>query len=404
MTTIRKFLLLLVSVAGITLAGCGDGPFKIPGTTTSDERDGDDHADSTRRATEIRLPSTTPGTIEVPHDTDNFRFQLRSSTTLVVHADDVDDEIGSGILLNCQLLGPNDLEDNDCSSGRSRYLTRTVVPGASPGSYYVIVSSAFPELDRTGDYELRVWEDDHGDTEQTATTIRLPSITEGEVDFRLDYDYFRFQLQSAAKLVVTTTGSTNTEGWLTGPNISEGRDTGGSHFNFGIVVPRASPGTYYVSVDGHDESTGEYELHVRAEEPEEPGGGSDSYGDYDGAVILCSYNFETRVWSLEGWLTANRDLLDVRIHGCVRPLTDTSDVCDTTNRHFLGETDLGDMSTGRRISWKISGRPAFPDELSFGTSRCWGTVTYDFPSNRTNASYRHSLKETKATMIGKPRN
>ena len=104
--------------------------------------------------------------------------------------------------------------------------------------------------------------DDHGDTEATATRIRVPSTTEGELETAGDVDYFRFRLLSTGRLAVHTTGTTDTVGVLTGPNGLRVSNDDSGDTNFRIVVAEALAGDYHVAVSGYRTSTGLYELHT----------------------------------------------------------------------------------------------------------------------------------------------
>ena len=106
--------------------------------------------------------------------------------------------------------------------------------------------------------------DDHGDTEGTATAVRLPSTTSGELETAGDVDYFSFELESSGTLTVYTTGPTDTVGVVTSPSgLRQEDDDSGDDRNFSIVVSGASPGTYYVAVRGYGGSSlGGYELHT----------------------------------------------------------------------------------------------------------------------------------------------
>ena len=105
--------------------------------------------------------------------------------------------------------------------------------------------------------------DDHGDSEDTATAVRVPSATEGELETPGDVDYFHFRLRSTGRLAVRTTGTTDTVGVLTGPDgLRATNDDSGENTNFRIVVAEALPGDYHVAVGGYATSTGRYELHV----------------------------------------------------------------------------------------------------------------------------------------------
>ena len=134
--------------------------------------------------------------------------------------------------------------------------------------------------------------DDHGDTEGAATTIGVPSTTDGELETAGDVDYFRFQLGSSEVLTVHTTGTIDTVGVLTGPNgLQESNDDAGDGRNFSIMVEDAPPGDYYVAVRGYGSGTGLYELHVTTSLPGFDGINPDQVGDEFGQSSTTGRSF-----------------------------------------------------------------------------------------------------------------
>ena len=349
-------------------------------------RQADDHGDTQQTATVIRLPSTTQGRINPGNDVDYFRLQVRSAGTLTVYTTGAVDTIG-------QLFRPSGGGTDDDDSGS--LLNFRIAAVVSPGVHHVRVSSFRSSV---GAYALEVrfsagQGDDHGDTQQTATVVRLPSTTRGELEVSDDADFFRFELRSPATLTVYTTGSTDTVGSLQGPGLGVGSrvesdDDGGSGDNFRIVMSGALPGTYYVGVTGFFSfSVGDYELHVRAEDP----GGSGTTDNIDFEVTGCRYDSTTEQWTVNGFLTANRDILNATVAACVRPRDVARNRCDMANRHFVGETELGNISTGQTRLWSASGRSSVisdPDTLV----SCSARVVYDFGSSPTKAGFRHSFE------------
>ena len=105
--------------------------------------------------------------------------------------------------------------------------------------------------------------DDHGNTRTTATVVRAPSSTRGNIELNGDKDYFRVNLSQAGRLQVRTTGSTDTYGTLfRGSTVVARNDDGGAGTNFQITVPQAQRGVYYIEVRGYQTRTGPYTLWV----------------------------------------------------------------------------------------------------------------------------------------------
>ena len=111
---------------------------------------------------------------------------------------------------------------------------------------------------------LRVAGDDHGDTIDAATSVSVPSTTDGELEVGGDKDYFRFEVAAAGTLTVETAGSTDTFGTLFDSDETnlETDDDDGPGRNFKIEREVAA-GTHFVEVRGFSSGiTGTYELSV----------------------------------------------------------------------------------------------------------------------------------------------
>ena len=211
--------------------------------------------------------------------------------------------------------------------------------------------------------------DDHGNTEETATPVRVPSTTSGELETAGDADYFSFELESSGTLTVYTTGTTDTVGVLTGSNgLRETNDDSGSGSNFRIVVEDASPGRYYVEVSGYATRTGRYEVHVTLEE-----------GSASGSTLPV------------GWQNADEN-------GCYRIPADQT--CLTLTREWSPSlfepgnnfrSSLRNACGGRIIAHAHNEAPGFGDGIhsgfigiSSGATRSWGTTAGKSPTGRTS--------------------
>ena len=292
--TSRRIHIAPIWCALLLLAACGgDGPAPTtpapspappPAPPPPAPPPGDDHGDTEATATAVSIPSTTNGEIDEPidltdesGDLDLFRFQLNSSGMwLTVHTSGSTDTIGA-------LAGPNDLEAADDDSGEGENF-RIVVGDAPAGTYYIGVAGW-----AAGRYALHVTAsrtppaDDHGNSQSSATAVRVPSTTSGDLEHLSDADHFRFRLDSpVARLLVYTTGSADTAGVLSGPNgLRLEDDDSGEFLNFRFAVRDAPAGTYYVAVEPaqFDSSSplGEYALHVE----EAP---ADDHGDTEASA------------------------------------------------------------------------------------------------------------------------
>ncbi|MBL9132152.1 MAG: DVUA0089 family protein [Verrucomicrobiaceae bacterium] len=115
--------------------------------------------------------------------------------------------------------------------------------------------------------------DDHGDTIATATSVAIPSTTNGAVQRAGDLDVFRFVTTSTLEITATTTGSTDTFGDLlnsSGSLITSNDDANGS-LNFRIVST-LNAGTYFIRVRHYSSSStsGSYQLVLSSRVPAAP--------------------------------------------------------------------------------------------------------------------------------------
>lgn len=123
---------------------------------------------------------------------------------------------------------------------------------------------------RTSPYEFAVRGsasfpvDDHGNTMAAATAVRRPSQTAGNLETSGDVDFFRFTLTASATVVIQTSSSIDTYGYLynASGSLLAYDDDAGAGYNF--YISRTLPaGTYYLRVKGYSTSTvGAYTLRV----------------------------------------------------------------------------------------------------------------------------------------------
>ena len=106
-------------------------------------------------------------------------------------------------------------------------------------------------------------DDDHGDTQATATAVGVPSATAGRLETDTDNDYFRLEVRGSGTLKVYTESSIDTVGELIrgGSVDTDTDDDSGAGSNFRIEA-EVTAGTYYVRVGGFGSEIGDYTLHV----------------------------------------------------------------------------------------------------------------------------------------------
>ena len=131
---------------------------------------------------------------------------------------------------------------------------------------YIVVVVGSP-----GDYtihtEFTPHDDDHGGSVGTATDLPLNGELSGTIDPATDIDYFRLNVTEGGILTVyaMATGSTHTFGSLydgEGNRLATGHyRIGGTTLNFRIER-EVDAGTYFVSVEGYVDYTGDYTIHA----------------------------------------------------------------------------------------------------------------------------------------------
>ena len=97
-----------------------------------------------------------------------------------------------------------------------------------------------------------------------ATEVSLGSSISGSLS-EGDVDYFFIEMSSAGLLVATTTGSTNTYGYIldSSGNVLDRDNYSGTGSNFHVSAS-VSSGTYYIVVEGDESATGDYTLEVQS--------------------------------------------------------------------------------------------------------------------------------------------
>ena len=130
---------------------------------------------------------------------------------------------------------------------------------------YPVSSDGF-EFDDISLSVTGVSSDDHGGTLATATPVILGATTNGRIETSGDQDFFKLVLPSATKLMVFTTGATDTVGAIynsVGTLITSNDDYDISSLGFNFFLSTDLPaGTYYISTRGYGTTTGSYVLNL----------------------------------------------------------------------------------------------------------------------------------------------
>ena len=189
--------------AGISHSNSATGFYTLNVWFGPDGRD-DDHGDTLATATTVALASATAGALESALDVDAFRFDLPSLGTLRVWTSGNTDTRGSLRGVEGNVYSYDQVTDDDSGAGGNFLIEETL--GSGP---YAVEVHGFRSA-TTGSYDLHVsfepMPDDHGDAEQDATAIALPSTTKGLIDAPYDEDYFRATLLEPGTLAVDIEG------------------------------------------------------------------------------------------------------------------------------------------------------------------------------------------------------
>ena len=220
--------------------------------------------------------------------------------------------------------------------------------------------------------------DDHGDTRADATALRIAKSVPGVIEAGDDADFFQVEVAKAVELVVFTTGSLNTEGVLLdseGAELARDDDSGKTG-NFRIAYP-ATPGTYYVRVEGSGTNVGSYSVWAqRGEGLEEPVTPADvpqptidDHGDRPGnATVLLTGRSVTG--AIETWDDIDVFRVDVTRPGTLIVHTmgslDTVGALQDGGGTILAANDDGEQDTNFRIAHPVSPGTYYIAVTSFG--------------------------------------
>ncbi|MCB4743944.1 MAG: PPC domain-containing protein, partial [Sulfurovum sp.] len=215
----------------------------------------DDHGSDRSTAARIDLNSTTSGSLEVAGDVDWFKIVIPSGGgILTVSTTGSTDTIGE--LLDAS---GNEIARNDNNGTDNNF---KILRSVAAGTYYVKVKHH--STSSIGSYALvSHFVPDQGNTANTAALINPNSTAIGSIEVAGDKDWFKIVVPTAGTLVINTTGSTDTEGFLyddTNGTPLVYDDNNGTDNNFRISR-FITAGTYYVEVKHHRSvSTGHYTL------------------------------------------------------------------------------------------------------------------------------------------------
>ena len=276
------------------------------GGDATEQLERDDHGNSEKDPTDIRVGTDVRGTLDYDDDIDYFRFQAEQgeSYQIDVALGTLDDSIVYLYDADGSLLDSND-DDGGTSASRLYW------KAPSNGVYYVAVTGFYGVGTYTLTVSLSDLVDDHANSEERATEIRVGEEVRGAVGSRDDIDYFHFKaLRGQIYRIYVARGTLDdsavylhdTDGSFLGGSV----DRGGP-FADGLYWEAPSNGERYVNVTGVF-GIGSYTLTVSIADPIDDHGnsggrateiaglvdeeGADVRGavDYDGDIDYFRFN------------------------------------------------------------------------------------------------------------------
>jgi hypothetical protein len=220
----------------------------------------DDYGNSMETAAQVNLNESISGSIENQGDIDFFKVIVAKHSQLDVSTTGTTDTFGE--LLN---EAGSSLISNDDSGGLKNFSFQFEV---FPGTYYITVKDFYPE--RTGQYTIvtRITdfpEDDYGNDSGAAAEININKTIQGEIQYKKDIDFFKFNIEQKYQLNISSEGATDTFGILYDANgqVLASNDDDGVDKNFQIVSS-LEPGTYFIAVKHcYEDRLGQYSLSIK---------------------------------------------------------------------------------------------------------------------------------------------
>lgn len=241
--------------------------------------------------------STTQGNVNVNicDEDDNCTLLVDSIKVRMDNGTSEGGSSGAGLRIYNQDV--NDTLFVGVLSGSDQECENSVVYFAEFRHFYDFITTWFDPITSPPESD-----DDHGDSTATATLIRLISTTEGEIEDAGDVDFFEVVVDRRGTIQVFTSGSLDTVGQLTSDELSVDitDDDSGDSLNF-LLTSDVEPGTYYIRVEGYDDSTGNYTLHVEFDE-------NDDHGDTRLSATTVSSSARAWKFSTVGNLEISTDI------------------------------------------------------------------------------------------------
>ena len=178
--------MVFVSVSGED--GTGDYSFFVQPVRLQD-----DHANIRGKGTALAVGQEAWGELEFYSDVDAFRMEVQEGTVYEMTVELWTLEEAS--------LHVEDIYGKVVASGtgRNRNRASAVWKAEMTGFHYILVQG-----DSTGTYSLsaKAWQDDHGDSSETATPLQIGEYVKSRIDTGQDIDYFVFQADEGTSYLI----------------------------------------------------------------------------------------------------------------------------------------------------------------------------------------------------------
>ena len=230
--------------------GEGEGPYRLYVEEAADQ------SGSRSGAATVAIDDSAYGFIGPGDEEDYFRLTVATATDVWIYAVGDTDTMGRLLDSHGNLLAYND--DSVFSAGRTSFF---MAKNLSVGTYHISLSGFDT---KTGPYRLYTKAvADQGNDTATAEELTLGIPTIGLIDpvtgtppnRTADEDLFKLELDTAAEVIVYTTGGVDTIGELLdsdGTTPLAVNDDDGDKLNFRILK-ELEAGAYYIRVKGYQE-------------------------------------------------------------------------------------------------------------------------------------------------------
>jgi len=195
----------------------------------------DDHGDTAQTATPVTLDSTVTGRYDAIGDIEFFRLDITETTDVVLLSSSTFAKISATLFDSSQNAL---ISSSNGGIGNDNF---RIITTLTPGTYFLSLQNSSSTL---ASYTLFIlpFEDDHGDTIETATLLTPDISTAGELNFPTDIDLFRLDLDTSSDVFIKL-DSRFFQFRLLDENSNELNVSSG-----GSVTTRLAAGAYYIRV------------------------------------------------------------------------------------------------------------------------------------------------------------